>query len=221
MLAHQRPGVDCIVEYHEDREEWIPHLRISRAAFDDLKDEAVIRVADMDERPDQVVPILKGGFEIGQAICQAADLPMAVFGSQSYVSSIPGDRRKMTREDTGLTLPKRQFERDLLYLTPGFGSRILIVDDLTDSGWTLERCASWVRRSPMYSDFIRWVKTLVLWHKPTSSFTPDLFIDTVVAVPVPQEDGKLKIPWIDMPEEMRYAATSLDGVRKRIADRTA
>ena len=223
MLAHLRSGVECVSEYHEDRNEWFPHLRVSRGAFDEMMDEAVVLVADMagsdlEDLPDEIVPILKGGFEIGQALCLAFDLAMAAFGSQSYVSTAPGDRRKM-QQASDLPERKRQFERDLLYLAPGFGRRILIVDDLTETCWTIERCLWWIRNSPKYRDSIIWIKTLVLWYKHSPKFKPDFAVDDVVAVPVPEEGGKLRMPWIDMPAELRFAASSLDDIRARVAKR--
>jgi hypoxanthine phosphoribosyltransferase len=68
------------------------------------------------------------------------------------------------------------------------GSRILLVDDLVDSGITLQQTIPWLKEN---SDFpIEEIRTAVLWYKACSVLKPDYYVDHLA-------DN----PWIHQPFE--------------------
>ncbi|SVB24867.1 uncharacterized protein METZ01_LOCUS177721, partial [marine metagenome] len=80
------------------------------------------------------------------------------------------------------------FSRDLAKTTPNLGSRVLLVDDLVDTGVTLEKTIAWLNH--FYGFYLDEVRTAVIWQKATSTFKPDYKIDYLDTS-----------PWIHMPFE--------------------
>jgi len=79
--------------------------------------------------------------------------------------------------------------------TDALGDRVLLVDDLVDSGVTLD-----VVRRHLQGEYpeIKAVRTAVIWYKACSEVVPDFY-----ASYLPES------PWIHQPFE-RYDAMSLD-----------
>ena len=66
---------------------------------------------------------------------------------------------------------------------------MLVIDDLADSGITLEKSIEWLERSYGFY-FSEPVKTGVLFYKSVSNFEPNYYVDYL-------DDS----PWIHMPYE--------------------
>ncbi|MCX7593921.1 MAG: phosphoribosyltransferase domain-containing protein, partial [Fischerella sp.] len=80
------------------------------------------------------------------------------------------------------------FSRHLTMTTEKLGSRILVVDDLVDSGVTLKETIPWLKT---YSDSpIEEIRTCVIWYKACSVIVPDYYVDYLA-------DN----PWIHQPFE--------------------
>ena len=93
------------------------------------------------------------------------------------------------------------FSRDLAKTSPNIGSKVLLVDDLTDSGITLKKSIDWMQH--FYGFYLdEPIRTAVLFHKGVSSFKPDYCIDYL-------EDS----PWIHMPFE-KYEDMSIEDLKK-------
>ncbi|MDP3770852.1 MAG: phosphoribosyltransferase family protein, partial [bacterium] len=164
MFAHERQGVE-IVTHHHGEKCWIPHLRVSWPAYFALIDELITRVAD--DPPNQIVAITFGGILPARALSEALGTPLAYLGAEGYDAAASGDRRKMRAADGIL------FTRQLLKTHPGFGSDVLVVDDLTDAGRTFTKCVGWLKRSPKYGDGIVRMRSACLWKKSGTKFIPD------------------------------------------------
>ena len=87
------------------------------------------------------------------------------------------------------------FSRDLAQTTPNLGSRVILVDDLADSGITLEKSLKWLNH--FYGFYLDEVRTAVLWMKGVSQYKPDYYVDYL-------EDS----PWIHQPME-KYESMSV------------
>jgi len=87
--------------------------------------------------------------------------------------------------------------------TANLGSRILLVDDLVDSGQSLERSILWLQHK--YGFYIDEVRTAVLWHKESSSVTPDYAVHHL-------KDN----PWIHQPFE-QYEEMGWDDLASKFA----
>lgn len=107
----------------------------------------------------QIVCLAKGGLRIGDILCRLFDVPLAILSTASY----GGENNRMR----GAII----FSRDLSMTTPNLGNRVLLVDDLVDSGQSLQRAIAWLEHR--YGFYIDEIRTAVLWHKNCSTIKPD------------------------------------------------
>ncbi|MGI8933079.1 phosphoribosyltransferase family protein [Leptolyngbya sp. BC1307] len=124
----------------------------------------------------QIVCLAKGGLRIGDIICRISDQPLAILSTASYGGEGNRTRGSIT------------FSNDLSMTTANLGSRVLVVDDLVDSGQSLKRSLSWLEHK--YGFYIDEMRTAVLWHKECSVITPDYSVHYL-------KDN----PWIHQPFE--------------------
>ena len=125
----------------------------------------------------QIVCIAKGGLRVGDILARIFDVPFAVMSVESY----HGDGVK---DEQGQIV----FGNSLAKTTPNLGNKVLLVDDLADSGRTLEKCVRWLEHYEGF--FIDDLRTATLWTKGLSTFTPDYFVEFL-----PND------PWIHQPFE--------------------
>lgn len=126
----------------------------------------------------QIVCIAKGGLRVGDILSRIYNQPLAILS----VSSYGGDNNQVRGSLT--------FANDLTMTTANLGNRVLLVDDLVDSGMSLKRTLTWLDRK--YGFYIDEIRTAVLWYKDCSVITPDYYVDYLA-------DN----PWIHQPFE-RY-----------------
>jgi hypothetical protein len=138
----------------------------------------------------QIVCIAKGGLRVGDVLARIFDVPFAVMSVESY----HGDGVK---DEQGSIV----FGNSLAKTSPNIGSKVLLVDDLADSGRTLEKCVKWLEH--YHGFFIDELKTATLWTKGLSTFTPDYFIELL-----PND------PWIHQPFE-KYETMFIEELREQ------
>ena len=130
---------------------------------------------------DHIVCLAKGGLRVGDILCRLYDKPLAVMSTASY-------RGENNRERGEI-----EFSQHLSTIKP-LGDRILLVDDLVDSGVSLTESLSWLNNKYSHISDIR---TAVIWYKSSSIAIPDYYIDYL-------PDN----PWIHQPFE-KYEQTDL------------
>jgi uncharacterized protein len=81
------------------------------------------------------------------------------------------------------------------------GRRVLLVDDLVDSGVSLEQSILWLKSR--YGSDIKEIRTAVVWYKASSVAKPDYYVDYLV-------DN----PWIHQPFEMYEQMNAADFAAK-------
>ena len=111
----------------------------------------------------QIVCLARGGLRIGDTLSRLYDVPLAVLSASSYGGKEGRDRSTLV------------FSEDLTKTTLHLGSRIFLVDDLVDSGITLQRTLPWLDRK--YGFYIEEVRTAVIWYKACSVIKPDYYVD--------------------------------------------
>ena len=74
-------------------------------------------------------------------------------------------------------------------INPNLGDSVLFIDDLADSGISLQEGINWLKQR--YGDQIREIRTAVIWWKAKSIITPDYHLDYL-------PDN----PWIHQPFEV-------------------
>lgn len=126
---------------------------------------------------DQVLCIARGGLRVGDVLSRVFERPLAILATSSYVA------------EGGTVRGALSISEHITANTPTLGGRILLVDDMVDSGATLAAVtAALPARIPKLTE----LRSAVIWHKACSSFTPDYAVAYLA-------DN----PWIHQPFE-RY-----------------
>ena len=136
---------------------------------------------------DQIVCIARGGLRIGDVFSRIFKLPLAILFTQSYV------------EDHGTVRGEITISRHMAMTSERLGERVLVVDDLVDSGVTLEEVMAHLAKTHPH---IREMKTAVLWWKALSHCRPDYHVMYLI-------DN----PWIHQPFET-YDLMKPDDLKK-------
>lgn len=122
---------------------------------------------------DRIVCLARGGLRVGDIFSRIFKKPLAILAASSY----GGDR-----ERGKLSIANQITMTDAL-----MGSRVLLVDDLVDSGVTLQQTTVWLR--DLYPE-IEELKTAVIWYKASSVYIPDYYVSYLSTN-----------PWIHQPFE--------------------
>lgn len=132
-------------------------LHVDYAQYHHLIDQVVCAVEQSGYRPDVILGVSRGGLFLADGLSRSLRKPMAVIAASSY------------RESSGTAQGKLQISSTIASVVPVAG-RVLLVDDLADSGHTLEAlCAHLKQVCPEIHE----LKTAVVWVKPSSIFKPD------------------------------------------------
>ena len=124
----------------------------------------------------QIICVARGGLRVGDVLSRIYDMPLAILSTHSY-SAEGGTIRGELVIAEHMTMTK-----------PCLGDRVLLVDDMVDSGHTLEAVYNELpKRFPHLTE----VKTAVLWWKACSVFKPDYYVEHL-------PDN----PWIHQPFEV-------------------
>ena len=131
-------------------------------------------------RPTVLVGIMRGAAPIIDILSRILKLPNAYIVIQSY---------------TGKGLEDKQgqlmFAREISSLANNEDfKKVLLIDDLSDTGLTLNKSIEWLKNYGPTKNYIEEVKTACLWKKKSSSFEPDF-------CPIRLESD----PWIVQPTE--------------------
>lgn len=151
-------------------------LYVSWSDYYQSVEQLAVKVYESNWSFNQIVCLAKGGLRVGDTLSRIFDLPLAILATSSYGG--PGNQVRGS-----IT-----FSRDLTMTTANLGSRILLVDDLVDSGVTLKKTLVWLDRH--YGFYIDEIRTAVLWYKDCSVIAPDYYVDYL-----PNN------PWIHQPFE--------------------
>jgi uncharacterized protein len=124
----------------------------------------------------QIICLARGGLRVGDILSRIYDKPLAIFATSSYSGAGKQERGNLI------------FSQHLAMTTDTLGSRILLVDDLVDSGVTLEQTVPWLKQYT--KTHIEDIRTAVIWYKACSVIKPDYYVDYLA-------DN----PWIHQPFE--------------------
>jgi uncharacterized protein len=111
---------------------------------------------------DCILCLARGGLRIGDLLSRMYDKPLAILSVSSYGGADDRLRGKI------------KFSEHLTATNPLEG-RVLLVDDLVDSGLSLHETLLWLQAR--YSGQIEEVRTAVLWYKACSMFVPDYYVE--------------------------------------------
>lgn len=113
------------------------------------------QIADSSFRPDVVLAVARGGLAVAGALAYALDVKNCFTMNVEFYTGVDA------RLPVPVVLPPTLSEDDLR------GLRVLVADDVADTGGTLSLVSSEIRAHVLEA------RTAVLYEKPTSVITPD------------------------------------------------
>ena len=143
--------------------------------------------------PTVLVGIMRGAAPIIDILSRILKLPTAYIVIQSYSGEGIEDQQGQlifAREISSLANDK-DFKK------------VLLIDDLSDTGLTLNKSIEWLKNYESTKNYIEEIKTACLWKKKSSSFEPDF-------CPIKLESD----PWIVQPTE-HYEELSIEEIINR------
>ena len=143
--------------------------------------------------PTVLVGIMRGAAPIIDILSRIFKLPTAYVVIQSY-------------SGTGVENQQGEliFSRDISSIANEKDfKKILLVDDLSDTGLTLNKSIEWLKNYDPIKNYIKEIKTACLWKKKSSKFIPDF-------CPIKLKDD----PWIVQPTE-HYEEQTIEEIIKR------
>ena len=145
-------------------------------------------------KPTVLIGIMRGAAPIIDILSRILKLPIAYIVIQSYSGKGMQDKQG-----------ELMFAREISSLANNEDfSRVLLIDDLSDTGLTLNKSIEWLKNYGPTKDYIKEVKTACLWKKKSSSFEPDF-------CPVKLDSD----PWIVQPTE-HYEELSIEKIEEKI-----
>ena len=133
-------------------------LHVSWADYHQNIEQLALKIAHSQWQCDHIVCLAKGGLRVGDILCRIFDKPLAILSCASY--------RNKTRGEL-------VFSEHLSMTESTLGGKILLVDDLVDSGMSLKQALVWLNQR--YGDEIGEIKTAVIWYKACSIIAPDYY----------------------------------------------
>ena len=144
-------------------------------------------------KPTVLVGIMRGAAPIIDILSRILKLPTAYIVIQSYSG-------KGLEDQQGQLMFAREISS--LAVNEDF-NKVLLVDDLSDTGLTLNKSIEWLKNYGPTKNYIKEVKTACLWKKKSSKFEPDF-------CPIKLDSD----PWIVQPTE-HYEELSIEDVMKK------
>jgi uncharacterized protein len=144
-------------------------------------------------KPTVLVGIMRGAAPILDILSRILKLPIAYIVIQSYSGEGMEDKQGQL-----------MFAREISSLAENKDfDKVLLVDDLSDTGLTLNKSIEWLKKYEPTKNYINEIKTACLWKKKSSIFEPNF-------CPVKLDSD----PWIVQPTE-HYEELTMEEIIKR------
>lgn len=150
------------------------HLYVSWDEYHRHIERLALKVAHSGWEFDQILCLARGGMRPGDVLSRIFDKPLAIMSTSSY------------RADAGTIQGRLDLAKYITLPKDELAGRVLLVDDLADSGVTLRAVVERLRSMPAISE----LRTAVIWVKGVSSYVPEYFVETLPTS-----------PWIHQPFE--------------------
>ena len=167
----------------------MPDLHVTWDRYNTLVEKLALAVHESGFQFNQIICIARGGMRVGDVLSRIFERPLAILSTHSYAA------------EGGTVRGELVIAEHMTMTSPRLGERVLLVDDMVDSGVTL---AAVHRALPERWPVVRSCRTAVLWWKACSTFKPDFYVDYLA-------DN----PWIHQPFEV-YDTLRPEGLRARL-----
>jgi len=165
-------------------------LNVSWEQYNTLVERLALQVYESGWRFNQIICIARGGLRVGDVLSRIFELPLAILSTHSYTA------------EGGTLRGELVIAEHMTMTSPRLGDKVLLLDDMVDSGHTLEAVYKTLpKRFPHITD----VRTAVIWYKAHSVFKPDYHVEYLA-------DN----PWIHQPFEV-YDTMRPGALKNRLA----
>jgi hypoxanthine phosphoribosyltransferase len=165
-------------------------LNVSWQQYHAMIERLALTIFDSGWQFNQVICIARGGLRVGDVLSRIYEVPLAILSTHSYTA------------EGGTVRGQLVIAEHMTMTAPRLGERVLLVDDMVDSGHTLEAV---FRTLPKRFAHITDLRTAVLWYKAHSVFRPDYYIEHLA-----------ENPWIHQPFEI-YDTLRPEALKARLA----
>lgn len=165
------------------------HLYVSWDEYHMLIERLALKVANSGWEFDQILCLARGGMRPGDVLSRVFDKPLAIMSTSSY------------RADAGTIQGRLDMAKYITMPKGELAGRVLLVDDLADSGVTLRAVVDRLRGVPAITE----LRTAVIWVKGVSSYRPEYHVEMLPSS-----------PWIHQPFE-DYDNLRPEGLAKKFA----
>jgi len=150
------------------------HLYVSWDEYHLLIERLALKVHNSGWQFDQILCLARGGMRPGDVLSRVFDKPLAIMSTSSYRAEAGTIQGRLDLAKY-ITMPKGEL-----------AGRVLLVDDLADTGITLRAVVDRLRGMPAISE----LRCAVIWVKGVSTYRPDYFVELLPTS-----------PWIHQPFE--------------------
>jgi hypoxanthine phosphoribosyltransferase len=151
------------------------HLYVSYDEYHNLIEKLAIKIHQSAWQFDTILCLARGGMRPGDILSRIFDKPLAIMSTSSY------------RSDAGTLQGELDIARFITTPKGEIAGRVLLVDDLADTGHTLNAVIHQLRNN--YQP-ISELRSAVIWTKGVSAFKPDYSVEFLPTN-----------PWIHQPFE--------------------
>ncbi|MFN4003264.1 MAG: phosphoribosyltransferase [Hylemonella sp.] len=151
------------------------HLYVSYVEYHNLIEQLAIQIHQSGWTFDTILCLARGGMRPGDILSRIFEKPLAIMSTSSY------------RAQAGTVQGHLDIAKYITTPQGEIAGRVLLVDDLADSGHTLQEVVRLLReRYPAITE----LRTAVIWTKAQSTFRPDYSVEYLPTN-----------PWIHQPFE--------------------
>ena len=167
-------------------------LIVNWEEYHETVERLAIQIDESGYKPTILIGIMRGAAPMIDVLSRIFKLKCAYLAVESYSG-------KGVEDEQGEIV----FSREMSSIAPNMGGRILLCDDLSDTGITFNKSIDWLKQYEPIKDKIEDIKTATLWKKKKSKFEPDY-----CAVRLPDN------PWIVQPFEI-YEEIKIEDIKKK------
>ena len=165
------------------------HLYVSWDEYHLLVEKLALKVHASGWEFDQILCLARGGLRPGDVLSRVFDKPLGIMSTSSYRAE-GGTLQGRLDIAKYITMPKGEL-----------AGRVLLVDDLADSGVTLNAVVERLRATPAITE----LRSAVIWVKGVSTYMPEYFVEKLDTS-----------PWIHQPFE-EYDALRPEALKKKLS----
>ncbi len=165
------------------------HLYVSWDEYHMLIERLALKVAASGWVFDQILCLARGGMRPGDVLSRVFDKPLAIMATSSY------------RADAGTIQGRLDLAKYITLPKGELAGRVLLVDDLADSGVTLRAVVERLRGLPAIAE----LRSAVVWVKGVSAYLPDYHVELLPTS-----------PWIHQPFE-DYDGIGISGLARKFS----